>query len=153
MIDRTSGRRPHSARYLSEGERVVVADRRRAQVSVRAIAREPGRDVSTVSRELRRNCGPAGEYRPSAAQRMAKARLARPRVRNVAADPGLAAPVQGWLDAKWGPEQFSATLASSFPNDPARRLAVETMYQALYAREAVLQRGPAVCLRTGRRRR
>jgi len=117
------------------------------------IARELGRNVSTVSRELARNRDTSGGYRPSAAQRMPTARLARPRVRKVAADPVLAALVQGWLDVKWGPERISASLAAAFPTDPARRLAVETIYQALYAKCAVLRRDPQTCLRSGRRRR
>ena len=107
--------RPRSIRYLSEEERVVISDRRRTQVSMREIARELGRDVSTVSRELARNVDDSRRYRPSAAQRMATARLARPRVRKVAADPVLAAVVQGWLDTKWSPEQISHSLLTWFP--------------------------------------
>ena len=153
MTELTNEAVPRSARYLSEEERVVVADRRRAKQSMRAIARELGRDVSTVSRELARNSDESRRYRPFAAQRMATARLARPKVRKVVADPVLAAAVQGKLDAKWSPEQISHTLAAAFPEDPTRRLATETIYQALYANPSVLQRDPATCLRSGRRRR
>jgi len=145
--------RPRSIRYLSEEERGVISDRRRTQVSMRAIARELGRDVSTVSRELARNVDETRRYRPAAAHRMATARLARPRVRKVAADPVLAAVVQGWLDTKWSPEQISNSLVTCFPGDPSRQLATETIYQALYAKCPVLQRDPTTCLRSGRRRR
>jgi transposase, IS30 family len=153
MIEVTKETPQRSPRYLSEAERAVIADGRRAGVSMRAIARELGRNVSSVSRELGRNRDDAGRYRPSAAQRMTTARLARPRERKVAADRSLGALVQGWLDLKWSPEQISATLAIAFPNDPARRLAAETIYQALYAKGSVLQRDPASCLRSRRRRR
>ncbi len=44
-----------SPRYLSEDERVRIADLQRRGLSVRAIAVEVGRSPSTVSRELRRN--------------------------------------------------------------------------------------------------
>ncbi|NNM47703.1 helix-turn-helix domain-containing protein [Knoellia sp. DB2414S] len=81
-----------SARYLSEQERGVIADRRRAGESMRSIARELGRDVSTVSRELGRNGDEQGRYRPSAAHRLASARLARPRYRQIAVDRSLAHP-------------------------------------------------------------
>lgn len=87
------------------------------------------------------------------AQRAAGSPVARPRLRKVAADPVLTAVVQGGLDALWSPEQISASLAAAFPNDPARRLATESIYQALYADGAVLQRDPTSCLRSGRRRR
>ena len=144
---------PRSIRYLSEEERVLIADRRRAKLSMRDIARELGRNVSTVSRELARNADERGRYKPFAAQRMATTRLARPRVRRVAADPVLAAVVQGWLDSKWSPEQISQSLLVKFPGDRSRQLATETIYQALYAQCPVLQRDPSECLRTARRRR
>ena len=61
-----------SPRYLSEDERIVIADLHRAGRGVRQIALELGRDPSTVSRELRRNAHPvSGDYRPHAAQRRA----------------------------------------------------------------------------------
>ena len=144
---------PRSSRYLSERGAGVIADMRRAKASMRAIALEIERDVSTISRELARNVDDSGRYRPSVAQRMATARLARPRARKVATDPILAAVVQGWLDSKWSPEQISHSLLTRFPEDPSRQLATESIYQALYAKCPVLQRDPSGCLRTGRRRR
>ncbi|WP_372489680.1 helix-turn-helix domain-containing protein [Arthrobacter bambusae] len=44
-----------SSRYLSEDERVFIADRLLARSSLRSIARELGRSPSTISRELARN--------------------------------------------------------------------------------------------------
>ena len=49
-----------SARFLSQDERIEIADLHRAGVSVREIARRLGRAPSTISRELRRNAT-AGE--------------------------------------------------------------------------------------------
>src|SRR5450631_1363834 len=46
--------KPRSPRYLSEDERIVIADLLRAGQTVRAIALELGRSPSTVSREIRR---------------------------------------------------------------------------------------------------
>ena len=142
-----------SSRYLSEDERGLIADRRRAGASMHSISRELGRAPSTVSRELARNTDEQGRYRPSAAHRSATARLARPRQRKVVADRSLGALVQGWLDLKWSPEQISAALALIFANDASRRLSAESIYQALYADSSVLQRDPSSCLRSGRRRR
>lgn len=153
MVDSAKDAPARSPRYLSEQERAVLADGLRAKDSMRAIARQLGRNVSTVSRELARNRDERGRYRPSAAQRMATARLARPRDRKVTGDRSLTALVQGWLDLRWSPEQISATLAIAFPNDPRRRLAAESIYQALYAKDPVLQRDPQACLRSRRRRR
>lgn len=117
-----------SARYLSEDERVIIADRRRAKRTMRAIAAELGRDVSTISRELSRNHVEGHRYRPFAAHRMATARLARPRSRKVEKDPVLAVALQDKLEEKWSPEQISNTLAMLFPDDPSRRLSPESIY-------------------------
>ena len=68
-----------SPRFLSEDERVRLADLLRAGLGVRAIAGQLGRSPSRVSRELRRNCEHGGgQYRPFAAQRLAARRRARP---------------------------------------------------------------------------
>jgi transposase, IS30 family len=53
-----------SARYLSQDVRFIIADRRRAGDTVRAIATDLGRAPSTISRELRRNARPWRGLRP-----------------------------------------------------------------------------------------
>jgi IS30 family transposase len=49
-----------SARFLSQDERIEIADLRRAGLGVRQIAAELARAPSTISRELRRNATAAG---------------------------------------------------------------------------------------------
>jgi len=143
-----------SARFLSEDERVRIADLRGAGAGVRVIARQLGRSPSTVSRELRRNCEPGSEqYRPFAAQRLAARRRFRPGRGKLNADPALRQFVSGRLEKCWSPEQISRALRSEFPGDPGRHLVHETIYQAVYRPElGGLCRGQPV-LRTGRRRR
>ena len=52
-------------RYLSQEERIQIADRLRLGDSIRAIARLLGRDPGTVSREVERNRNPeSGGYEP-----------------------------------------------------------------------------------------
>lgn len=63
-----------SSRYLSEEERVLIADLDCQGLRVRAIAAVLGRSPSTVSRELRRNRDSGGQYRPFMAQRLAVGR-------------------------------------------------------------------------------
>src|SRR5689334_7128353 len=65
-----------SDRYLSEQERVRIADLRQAGHGVRAIAEQTGRSPSTISRELRRNRDPdSGQYRPFTAHKLAVRRV------------------------------------------------------------------------------
>jgi len=144
-----------SLRFLSEDERVRIADLRRAGLGVRAIAGQLGRSPSTVSRELRRNYQPgSGRYRPFAAQRLAARRRARPGRGKLNADPVLRQFVAGRLEKRWSPEQISRALRTQFPCEPARYLVPETIYQAVYRPElGGLRRDLPSPLRTGRRRR
>jgi transposase len=67
-----------SPRFLSEDERMVIADLLRAGNSTRAIARQLGRDPATISREVRRNRDARTDvYHPHRAQQRAVARRAR----------------------------------------------------------------------------
>ncbi|MER5269246.1 IS30 family transposase [Actinosynnema sp. NPDC002837] len=141
-----------SGRYLNEDERIVIADRRRARASIRAIAAELGRSPSTVKRELDRNSHPvSGDYRPHAAQVRADARRPRPKTRKLAADPELHRIVQDHLVRKHSPEQIVAVLRRDFPDRPEWHVTHETIYQALYLQgRGELRRELVRALRTGR---
>jgi IS30 family transposase len=152
-------------RYLTLAEREIIALGRMAGLGVRTIARVLGRAPSTVSRELRRNTyvrtGPTGAVRPSsrrygpwAAERLARARRRRAKLRKLAADPVLWAHVQQCLDKKWSPRQIAKTLPRVFPDQPERHIVHETIYQALYVQgRGELRRQLAAALRSGRARR
>lgn len=66
-----------SVRYLSQDERIEIAELRQAGLSVRQIAVKLDRAPSTVSRELRRNGRRDGAYRPFEAHRWSIHRRAR----------------------------------------------------------------------------
>ena len=53
-----------SPRFLSQDERIEIADLHHAGLSIRQIAYRLGRAPSTVSRELRRNATGGRDYRP-----------------------------------------------------------------------------------------
>jgi IS30 family transposase len=53
-----------SAWFLSQDERIEIADLCHAGPSIRQIARQVGRAPSTISRELRRNADSSGQYGP-----------------------------------------------------------------------------------------
>ena len=79
-----------SARFLSEEERVRIADLHRSGRSMRFIADELGRAASTISRELQRNTDTASDrYLPHTANRLAARRRTRPKLTRIAADPEL----------------------------------------------------------------
>ncbi|OXM59044.1 IS30 family transposase, partial [Amycolatopsis vastitatis] len=141
-----------SSRFLSLEERIRIADRvREPGVSLRAIAAELGRPVSTISRELDRNQQPDGTYQPHAAHEMATARRARPKVGKLVADPALRAIVQDGLDVRWSPQQITRRLRRDHPDRPEWHVSCETIYQALYVQaRGGLRREVAGWLRSGR---
>ena len=151
----TEPRREISARYLSEHERVRIADLASRGAGVRDIARDVGRSPSTISRELRRNRDEAtATYRPFAAHRQAARRRARPGRGKLRNDAELRAFVEERLTSRWSPEQVAHALRERFPGQRERHLSPETIYQAVYRAElgGLCRELPAV-LRTRRRRR
>ena len=133
-------------RYLSERERIRIADLLAAKMTVRGIAGEIGRSPSTVSREIRRNSDPDGRYRPHHAEHAARERTRRPRTRKVTVDAVLAGVIARLLAKRWSPEQVAHELRILFAGQRRRWLCVESIYQAIY--------DPAVGLtRPARRRR
>ena len=138
--------RPRSPRYLSDHERIRIADLLAAGMTVRCIAAELGRAPSTISREIRRNGDPDGRYRPHHAEHAARLRACKPRKRRVAVDAVLADALRRLLAKRWSPEQVAHELRVLFVDQPLRWLCKESIYQAIY--------DPAVALtRPVRRRR
>ena len=139
-----------SSRYLSEPERIRIADLHRARVSLRAIARELDRSPSTISREIRRNQQPDG-YHPHAAHLRAQHRRARPKTSKIAANPQLHHHIQDGLNHKWSPEQIIQRLRRNHPDQPEFHVCHETIYQALYVQgRGAFRRELTTALRTGR---
>lgn len=130
-----------SPRFLSQDERIEIADLVRAGVGVRGIARRLGRAPSTISRELRRNAASHRlGYRPFEAHRQATARRARPRPRRLDSHAGLRREVVELLGQRWSPQQISRHLRRRFPHERSMWLCHESIYQALYQPGSVLLR-------------
>jgi transposase, IS30 family len=145
-----------SARFLSQDERVEIADLRQAGLSIRRIAGQLRRAPSTISREVRRNATQAGDYRPFEAHRRATSRRARAHPRRIETSTELGQLVGELLAQRWSPGQISRQLRIRFPGDPAMWLCHESIYQAIYQPGSVLMRPSPLAphrrspLRTGR---
>jgi IS30 family transposase len=142
-----------SGRYLSMTEREEIACGLAAGLAVRQIARQLGRDPSTISREIARGISPRPEtgYRATIAQGYADQRAARPKPRRLQTNPRLRAIVEAKLKLRWSPEQIRDWLLAAYPDDPEMRVSHEAIYQALYVQgRGGLRRELVVCLRTGR---
>lgn len=111
--------RRYSPRYLSEDERLRLADLRRDRMSVRAIATLMGRAPSTISRELRRGADQTDRYRPHEAHRRA---LERRHLKRPSKCPKTTSCASGSVAGSWpgGARSRSATSCPpSFPTTPA----------------------------------
>jgi IS30 family transposase len=141
--------------YLTETDRLTIADLLRNNTTRRGIARILARPVSTITREIHRNSDPdTGTYHPHLAHAHTLARRPRPKTRKIEADPALHDAVHEGLRRKWSPQQISETLRRDHPQTPGMHVAPETIYQTLYLQgRGELRREIASALRSGRARR
>lgn len=144
-----------SGRFLSQDERIEIADLRHAGLSIRQVAHQLGRAPSTISRELRRNAAGTG-YRPFEAHRCATARRARRHRRRIETNGELRQLVAELLAQRWSPQQISRNLRLKFPGEAGMWLCHESIYQAVYQPGSALLRPSPLAphhrspLRTGR---
>ncbi|WP_166790374.1 helix-turn-helix domain-containing protein [Cryobacterium tagatosivorans] len=105
-----------SSRYLSEGERIQIADALQVGKSLRQIAAELGRSPSTVSREVVRNRAPRQKrYAPRAAQALAEAARKRPRPGKIAGNPQLRDAISKTPSRTMEPQADQSPAADRFP--------------------------------------
>jgi transposase, IS30 family len=150
LVEQRAGR---SGLRLSLVEREQISRGLAAGQSLRAIARQLGRSASTISREVNANGGPR-RYRALAAERRAIRCAKRPRAGKLELSQRLRAEVQAGLLQRWSPQQISARLLVSFPDDPEMRISHETIYQAVYVQSrGELRRQLTGYLRTARTKR
>jgi transposase, IS30 family len=101
---------PISSRYLSQDDRIEIADGLAAGEPVKAIAARIGKSYQTVYREIARNRKTDGRYQPWFAHGQAYERRRRPKPRRLAVDDRLRAVVADKLDRHWSPRQISRWL-------------------------------------------
>ena len=96
---------------ITQEERYRIAEMRRLQLSIRAIAGELGRAPSTISREIRRNRKADGFYRAHTAGEKTRARRRRSR-RGARVSPETWREVVRLLRLLWSPEQIAGHLGT-----------------------------------------
>lgn len=142
---------PISSRYLSQDDRIEIADGLTNAEPVKSIAARIGKSYQSVYREIGRNRKPDGRYQPWYAHNQAYLRRRRPRPRRFSVDHELREAVAGQLAKRWSPGQISRWLRRRYRRRPGWHVCTETIYEAVY-------RGLVVpvnrhSLRTGRRYR
>ncbi len=154
LLVRTGGIRPPERRRsrlaLTLSEREEISRGLRAQLSVRAIARQLRRAPSTISREVRRNGGRIG-YRAARSDQAAWVRALRPKPCKLACRRALCRTVSAKLARKWSPQQIAGWLKRKYPDEEQNRVSHETIYRSLYVQtRGVLKKELQDCLRSPR---
>jgi transposase, IS30 family len=140
--------KPINSRYLTQDDRIEIADGLAAGEPVKSIAARIGKSYQTVYREIARNGKPDGRYQPWHAHGQAHLRRLRPRPSRVSVDEQLRAVIAGQLAKHWSPAQISRWLRRRWPRRTDWHLCHETIYDAVY-RGLVVAPSPQT-LRTGR---
>ena len=140
--------KPVSGRYLSQDDRIEIADGLVAGETVKQIAARIGKSYQSVYREIKRNSKSDGRYQPWFAHGQAYLRRLRPKRRIIEADRQLREVVADKLGQCWSPQQTSRWLRRRWPGRRQWHVCHETIYQAAYLGLA----GPCEprILRTGR---
>lgn len=142
------------SRYLCLADREVIHDMLSQGASLRAIATTLQKNVSSISREIKRNSSPVSGYRPYGAHRSSVLRRPRPKPSKIQHCPRLKSFIKDGLRKRWSPEQISNKMVLEFPDDQDMRVCHETIYQALYFQSrGELRREVSTALRRGRTRR
>jgi len=128
---------PVSPRFLSQDDRIEIADGLARGEPVKAIAARIGKSYQTLYREIARNSKRGGRYQPWYAHGQAHLRRKRPRTRVFEAGAELAAVVAGRLARRWSPGQISRWLRRRYTRRPDWHVCTETIYEAVYRGLAV----------------
>ncbi len=139
---------PISPRFLSQDDRIEIADGLHRGDAVKTIAARIGKSYQTVYREINRNRKPDGRYQPWYAHNQAHLRRRRPKPRKCAVNTGLRDAVAGKLTRHWSPAQISRWLRRRYPRRPGWHVCHETLYDAIY--RGLIALPEHATLRTGR---
>lgn len=124
--------KPISPRYLSQDDRIEIADGLDRGVPIKVIAALIGKSYQTVYREIARNRKPDGRYQPWYAHNQAYLKRRRPKPRRLTTDHGLREAVAGKLAKRWSPSQISRWLRRRYRRRASWNVCAETLYQAIY---------------------
>ena len=119
-----------SPRYLSQDDRIEIAEGIAHGEPVKHIAARIGKSHQSVYREIARNRRPDGRYQPWYAHNQAHLRR-RPKPRRFSVDSELREVVAGKLVKHWSPAQISRWLRRCYRAGLAGTC-TETVYEAVY---------------------
>jgi transposase, IS30 family len=139
---------PISRRYLTQDDRIEIAEGLAAGDPVKSIAARIGKSFQSVYREINRNSKPDGRYQPWFAHNQAYLRRRRSKQHRFVIDGRLRAVVARKLELQWSPALISRWLRRRWPKRRSWHVCTETIYEAVYRGLIVVT--DTMTLRTGR---
>jgi IS30 family transposase len=139
---------PISRRYLTQDDRIEIAEGLAAGEPVKSIAERIGKSFQSVYREIQRNSKPDGRYQPWFAHNQAYLRRRRAKQRRFIRDERLRSVVARKLELQWSPALISRWLRRRWPKRRSWHVCPETIYEAVY--RGLIMVTDALTLRTGR---
>jgi IS30 family transposase len=139
---------PINPRFLSQDDRIEIAEGLASGEAVKAIAAKIGKSYQSVYREIARNRKENGRYQPWFAHNQAYQRRRRPRRRVFESNRKLRDVVAKQLRKRWSPEQIARWLRRYYPGRTDWHVCHETIYEGIY-RGHIVRPNPDV-LRTAR---
>ena len=122
--------------HLTNEERDLIAVRNAEGKGQEKIAREVGRSISTISRELKRNKSSKGLYLATEAAKQAKERKSKAHQRKRIPDEFTRKYIEDRIiQDQWTPEQISGRLKLGYPE---HYVSHETIYQYIYNKKPEL---------------
>lgn len=155
LVRRTGGVAPpkvesQSSRFLSLAEREEISRGVLTGLSCRVIATALNRAPSTISREIKRN-GSSNSYRAHLAEGSSVIRARRPKAAKLALNPKPRAVVEAKLELRWSPQQISAWLSMTYPDNKEMHVSHGRSHMSLFVQgRGGLRRELHIALRTGR---
>ena len=139
---------------ITESERHAIALGLQQKQSIRAIAKALGRSPSTISREIRRNCGGNGYASRFAHQRCCRRRIFSRSQPKLHRKGSLLPQVFQYLRQHWSPQQIAGHLKKLHPEDRRQRVSHESIYTCIYAQpRGELKKELVSCLRLAHAKR
>ena len=124
--------KPIDDRYLTQDDRIVIAEGLFAGRTAAQIADQISKHRSTVYREVSRGRGADGRYNPWWSHNQAILRRARPKEEKIRASRALRDVINDKLKQRWSPQQITRHLARTSPGRPNLNACPQTIYRALY---------------------
>jgi len=120
-------------RRITRTERILIAQLKNKGYSNKRIAWFLGRSVSSIGREIKRNCFQGTVYEPLHAQNEAERRKEKAwQAKQPLKNPKVYAYVWDKLGRGWSPEQIAGRLKLRHPNNKSWWICPETIYRFIY---------------------